>query len=267
MPEIHCSLNLSYGPNPRHVVDIFVPREPVNKSLLVLIHGGWWSAGHPHDLRLAAMHLAELGWPVAVPGFRQLGEGARNGQDIFDDVRNGIKKAREEISLIGAASHSAILIGSGSGSLIALTASSLLLTDPKAGVMIRAAVACGVTPSLEPWEGCPVALIRTLHSFADGKAAQYSPMSMRADQFPPLLLLHGDNDQDVPARNAQKLHARVIEANEPSTLTILSGVGHSLIENPYDRNGRSAFERIVPFLHEHAVEPERDLFAANLFEV
>jgi hypothetical protein len=53
----------------------------------------------------------------------------------------------------------------------------------------------------------------------------------------------------------------VVEAGESSVLAVLSGLGHQFIENPAERGARTAMERIVPFLKDHAREPS----SARLF--
>ena len=59
-----------------------------------------------------------------------------------------------------------------------------------------------------------------------------------------LLLLHGDSDADVPAKVAQRLHAKAIEADEASTIAVLTGVGHLFIEHPLERGAKAALDKV-----------------------
>jgi len=256
MPALHAVLAQPFGNHPRQQIDVFIPERLTARGLVALIHGGWWSQGRHQDLRLLALHLAELGFASATIGHRQFGDGARFGHDLVDDVKAGIAKALEESAIAGASDSTVVLLGSGSGSLTALTVASQLSSDAR--IRVRGAIACGVTPTLEHWEGCSSTVAKALDQFAGNQRHLLSPMDLPAASLPPLLLLHGDSDPDVPAKLAQRLHAHAIEADEMSTLAILTGVGHRFIEQPLDRGAHSALERIVPFLTEQAREPEHE---------
>jgi acetyl esterase/lipase len=260
--ELHAVLSLSYGPHARQQCDVFVPLRPKNKTLLALFHGGWWTQGKPQDLRLLALHLGELGYACALIGTRLLGDGARHGQDIIDDSKLALAKALEEASLHGASAQSVIVWGSGSGSLTAL--STAMHVARHETIRVRGCIACGVTPTLEPWDGCAPTVTKSLEQFANHARHLISPMDMSAELLPPLFLLHGDSDNEVPARLAQRLHARAIEANETSQLAVLSGLGHRFIENPYDRAAKTALDRIIPFIDQYGHETDGEtLFCGN----
>jgi len=263
MPTIRALTAVPYGAHPRQAFDLFVPEDADGRATVVCMHGGWWSQGHHHDLRLTALHLAEQGIPTATLGHRLLGDGARGGQDIVDDLRAGLAKLVDEAGLLDASTRNVVLLGSGSGSLFALALGALSHLEPKFPVRVRAVVACGVTPSIDPWEGCPLAMTRVLHAVAAGHGHQWNPPTLKAEAFPPLLLLHGDADAEVPAKSAAKLHQRVIDAGEESAFAVLTGVGHQFIENPYDRAGKDAMDRIVPFLHEHVPAAMAGLWEAR----
>ncbi len=256
MPALHAVLALPFGSHPRQQLDVFVPNRLVARGMVALIHGGWWTQGRHHDLRPLALHLAELGFASATIGHRQLGDGARFGQDLVDDVKAGITKALEESAIAGGSDSTVVVLGSGSGSLTALTVASQFATDAR--IRVRGAIACGVTPTLEHWDGCQPTIAKALDQFAGNQRHLLSPLELPPSTLPPLLLLHGDSDADVPAKMAQRLHARAIEADETSTIAVLTGVGHRFIEHPLERGAKAALERIVPFLTEQAREPERE---------
>lgn len=61
-------LNQSYGPNPRHGYDLFLPIGPV-KGIVVFIHGGFWLGfGREDWSHFAAGPLAQ-GFAVALPSY------------------------------------------------------------------------------------------------------------------------------------------------------------------------------------------------------
>lgn len=260
---ISASLAVRYGQVPEQSFDVVVPEPGAPRALVLCVHGGWWHQGHHQDLRAFGLALAEHGWASASIGFRQLAqpganpgpEHARGGADILADVLAAIPKAIEEAAILGWNGTSVVLLGSGSGSLLALLAASKLTLERKPGVRIRACIAAGVTPSLDHGDGWAPALAATIDRFAGRDRHALSPMHLTAHGFPPLLLLHGDKDVDVPAVLAQKLHQKVVAADEPSEIQVLAGPGHHFIESPFSPNGRLAMERILPFLDAQGTEP------------
>jgi acetyl esterase/lipase len=246
---VTCLLKSPTGGHPKAAFDLFVPTGGAVQALVACFAGGWWTADRHEDLRLFCLALAEAGFACAAIGHPALGDGARNGQDIVDECRAGVVRALEECALLGGDGKSLVTLGSGSGSLLALVLAAQLGQDPK--LRVRACVAAGVTPTLDHADGLPIALLKTIDQFAGGQRHALSPMHLRADHFPPLLLLHGDGDQDIPAKTANRFHMKIIEAGEASSLAVLTGLGHQFIEHPQDRGGRAALERIVPFLQEH----------------
>lgn len=253
MIPISAVLGSTYGQHPRQRYDLFVPQVKANPVLVACIHGGGWTAGRHEDLRSLALLLAEHGHAAACIGHRLLNDGAKNGQELCEDVRQGVERAVEEAALLGASSRSVVLLGSGAGSLPALVAAWQLAAGGK--VTVRGAVACGAHPTLEPWEHCAPATARLFEQFASGHRHQLSPMELDPHRFPPVLLVHGDSDPEVPAKQVTRLHTRLTEAGESSALAILSGLGHQVLEHPAERGGKLALERILPFLAEHAREP------------
>ena len=253
--SMHCALSLPYGSHPRQHSDLFVPGGAERSALVIGLHGGWWHQGRHEDLRLLCLALAEQGIPAATLDFRPL-ESARHGEQVIEELTVAVTRILEEAALCGLDGRSLILLGSGSGSLLALVLASRLTADAK--LRVRAVVACGVTPSLDHADGLAPALLKHIDQFAGSQRHALSPLHLRPESFPPLLLLHGDADPEVPARTVQRFHQRQVEAGESSTLAVLSLDSHQFLEQPYERDGRAAMERILPFVREHAEGPREE---------
>jgi fermentation-respiration switch protein FrsA (DUF1100 family) len=243
---MHVLLQVPYGQHARQRFDLFVPDEAAGGALVLCLHGGWWSQGRHEDLRPLCLALAEHGIASATLGTRQFGDGPRSGVEIMAELREGTAKVLEEGALAGLDGRSLIPLGSGSGSLPAL----LLAGDPQ--LRARAAAACGVTPSVDHAEGMAPQLGKVLEQFGGANRHALSPIQHKPDGFAPLLLLHGDADAEVPAKLVHRFHLRVVEGGGESTLGVLTGAGHQFVEQPHERAGRAALERLIPFLSEHA---------------
>lgn len=263
---ITTTLQSAYGPHPTQRVDVFVPAGAERRALVACFAGGWFHAGRHEELRAFCLALAEAGWPaaaigvrlLAAPGSQPLGDHAHHGGEVLADARAGLGRALEDASLAGLDGRSCACLGSGSGSLVALTlAHRLEAAGGRGGAPVaRAAIACGVTPGLDHGDvgaGVPGAI---LDRFAGTQHHQLAPLHLDPARFPPLLLLHGDADAEVPAAKAQRLRVRLAEAGEGSELAVLAGLGHQFIERAWERGARQALERILPFLDNHARLPE-----------
>ena len=98
-------LDLRYGPDPRHRLDLFVPAQGP-KGLLVFVHGGFWLAFDKSSWSHLAAGPMAAGFAVALPSYRLAPE-ARIGV-IVQDVAAAIDCAAREIGgPIVLAGHSA----------------------------------------------------------------------------------------------------------------------------------------------------------------
>jgi dipeptidyl aminopeptidase/acylaminoacyl peptidase len=59
------------------------------------------------------------------------------------------------------------------------------------------------------------------------RLAAASPIRYVRPDLPPILLIHGDEDETVPVAIATAFYAALQEAGVPSTLTIYAGSGHT----------------------------------------
>lgn len=244
MAQLHCSTAVAYGPDPRQRIDVLIPEQGGQGPLLVLLHAGWWRRGHRQDLLATAVDLAERGQAVALLGYRLL-QGSRRGDELVDDVVQGLRAAVEEAQILGAAVPSLVMVGSGAGGLLGLCALPRLAEQ--APLTIRGLAMVGTAPGLQPWPDCPAEVAESLAQFAAGPGV-VDPIHDGAGDLPPMLLIHGDQDEEVPARLAQTLHGDLVERSGASTLAIIAGAGHRFLEDPASQAGRSACSRIVDWL-------------------
>lgn len=246
---INATLGLAYGAHPRQRVDVFVP-DGAAAALCVCVGGGWWADGRCEAQRGFALLLAERGIAVANLGHRPLGDGARQGAEVITDLVEATGKALEEAQVLGYAGRSVAVLGHGSGSLAAIAMAARL----GGTVTVRAAVACGVLASLEPNAGTAATHQAACDRFAAGAHRELSPLHLDPALVPPLLILHGEADAEVPVAQAQALQARLTGAGETSQLELLAGCGHRFAEDALARPAQEAADRVAAFLGETARE-------------
>ena len=97
------------------------------------------------------------------------------------------------------------------------------------------------------------AAIHVMVEITDFKTAvwisgQFEPwMTEVTGPFPPMLLLHGEDDETVNPRNARFLHQKLEEIGADSTLDIVPNVGHLWIAE----EARLGLDKVLAFLVEH----------------
>jgi acetyl esterase/lipase len=253
---VSATLSLAYGAHARQRVDVFVP-EGAGSALVCCIGGGWWADGRCEAQRPFALQLAERGFAVANLGHRPLGDGARTGDEVLHDLVEAVNKAIEEAGVLGFEGRSVALLGHGSGSLAALD----LVARVARKHAVRAVAACGVLATLEPGHGTAAAHQPACDRFAMGRHRDLSPLYLDPAHIPPLLIVHGDADGEVPLSQAQALQAHAAASGEPVALAVLAGAGHRFAEDALARPAREALDRVTAFLGEHAREPQGGDFA------
>ena len=60
------------------------------------------------------------------------------------------------------------------------------------------------------------------------KLEAYCPQRRIGEDFPPLLMLHGTRDSDVPVEQSKEMHAAMLAEGRDSELVLVEGGGHSL---------------------------------------
>lgn len=245
MTMITASAGLSYGPDPRQQLDVLVPTNQGRGDpppLLLALHAGWWVRGSRSDLLPVSWELCQRGMAVAPVDFRLL-QGSRTGADLIADVVAAAKVALEEYQVLGGGDQ-VVIVGSGAGGLLGMCALSQL-QQALPGVLSGVAMV-GTAPGLQPWDSCPVEVQGALQHFR-GTGVD-DPLQNPDDSLPPVLLLHGDQDDEVPCALARGVHAALVDHDVSSTLAIIAGAGHRFLEDPSSQAGRSACTRLLDWL-------------------
>jgi acetyl esterase/lipase len=223
-------------------LDLHLPAGSGAAPLVVYVHGGAWSAG---DKSAYPAFLVDSGFAVASLDFRSTHEAPfpANVQDIKAGIRflraNAAKYGyrADRIALVGASSggHLAALVGmtSGDASLEggegsnpgqssavqaivswfgASNLTTILAQSTPAGLEVR-------VPALQRLLGAQPQAVPDL-------ARQASPVFHLDARDPPLLLLHGDQDAQMPVNQSLELDGAYRKAGLPVELFILHGVGH-----------------------------------------
>lgn len=224
----------------RMLLDLYLPEKRSDKPLpvVVWVHGGGWNAGSKD--RCPATFLAAEGFAVASINYR-LSQEARWPAQI-DDCREAIRWLRREAKARGFdAEHIGVWGGSAGGHLVALLGTLDVPTDEATSSRVQAVcdwygpsdlltmppnvLSPGKTEAdLAKANGAQLlgGIVRDRPELARRASALYQASAGDA----PFLIMHGDEDPQVPLEQSTRLHAALKAAGVESTLEVLPGGGH-----------------------------------------
>jgi acetyl esterase/lipase len=223
-------------------LDLYMPAGVSRPSLVVYLHGGAWKDG---DKSLYPGFLVEQGFAVASLDFRstQVAPFPAN----VHDIKAGIRFLRARAAAYGYRADRIAIAGASSGghlaALVGLTSGNAELEGaegdyPRESSAVQALVSyfggSHLAPLLEQStaKGAQMrapALLLLLGAMPDKVPALTklaSPVAHVDRLDPPALLLHGDQDRQMPVNQLLELQAAYRNAGLAAETLILDGVGH-----------------------------------------
>jgi acetyl esterase/lipase len=225
-------------------LDLYLPEgEQTPVGLIVWVHGGAWRSGSRASVDLVG--LTALGWAVASVDYR-LSPVARFPAQVHDikaairhlrahSTEHGYPASRLVIAGSSAGAHLAALVGVSNGhpelegnvgpdlqqssdvqAIVSLYGASNLTTilsqSTPHGLDVR-------VPSLELLLGAKPEVASELARLA-------SPVFHVSANDPPLLLLHGDQDNQMPINQSHELQGAYEKLGLPVQMVVVHGSGH-----------------------------------------
>ena len=226
-----------YGDDPVQVADLLLPAEPDGAPVVVLVHGGFWSAAYDRSLEVdVAADLVAAGYAVWNLDYRSVGNGG-GLPTTFDDVAAGADLLADvapqhglDLARVGVVGHSA------GGHLALWAAARHLLPSgaPGADPALRPAVAvsqAGVNDLVAAHRdglggGAVAAFLGTgADPLPDDVVAVTSPSALVPTGVPTLVVT-GDRDDRVPASQSEDYAELARAAGDDVTLEVVAGEGH-----------------------------------------
>jgi acetyl esterase/lipase len=241
-------------------LDLHLPSGVSHPPLLVFVHGGAWTTGSKTQY---PTFLMERGFAVASLDFRSSNE-APFPADVFD-IKAGIRYLRakaamygyrtDRIAIVGASSggHLAALVGVTNG-LRALEGNEGDYLNESSGIQaivsyfgasdLTTILAQSTPVGLAVREPALKRLLGAPPDQAPDLAKLASPIFHVDGKSPPIMVLHGDQDTQMPLNQAYEMQWAYEQAGRPVEMLILHGVDHDAV--PFFRDG--PVDRVVKFL-------------------
>ena len=221
--SVRSRTNIPYGNAPRQRLDVYAPPGAHQLPVVVFWYGGAWSSGHKSQYRFVGVALAERGCIVVVADYRLYP--AVKYPAFIDDGALAVAWTEQHARDFGGDPSRIVLMGHSAGAHLAAT----LAVEPhfleKAGADRRAIVG---------WIGLsgPYALdpdtdeLRSIFAAPYG-LADWQPLRHVTADAPPALLLHGEDDRRVYARQAIEMRDALERRGVRVDLELYPGRGHS----------------------------------------
>lgn len=213
---------IAYGPHPRHLLDVYAPRQRAGAPVVVFIHGGGAWGGERAGYAFVGESLAEAGLVAVLPDCRLHPEARFPG--FVEDAASATAWARAKAGQLGGNPGRLYVMGHSGGALVA----ALITVDPRYlaphGLVSRDLA--GMIGLAGPYamRAGDAERYRPILSEA-GDAARAVRLVRRAP--PPLLLMHGTADETVDIGETREFARVARRAGGPVVLREYSRIGHA----------------------------------------
>ncbi len=230
----HRSIVFAKYPNKNLELDLFVPKEPIDKPMpaVVCIHGGGWVVNRRIWFEPFAKYLASKGIAAVTIDYRML-PAVTLKECVYDSkaavrwVRANAAKYNIDPDRIGALGASA---GAQLAALLGTTADILELEGDGGnnGVSSKVQAVVGIaTPAFNIEKSAEFA---ESFGFTIEEMKTLSPYENVTKDSAPLFLIHGDADETVPPHNSQDLYDKYKELGVYIKLKWIPNEGHGFYE-------------------------------------
>jgi len=217
---------IEYDSEHRLSLDVYTPRDASMAPVVVFFYGGSWEDGKRRWYRYVGEALASSGVATVIPDYRKFPD--VRFPAFMHDAARATAWARAHASEFGGDPARVFVMGHSAGGQIA----ALLAADG------RYLAAAGMQPrDLAGMIGLAGAY--TFLPFVDDEARIFGndasgrydsqPINFVTGDEPPMLLLQGADDDEVPRHNAEAMAERAQAMDGTAVLKVYPGTGHSSI--------------------------------------
>jgi acetyl esterase/lipase len=217
--------NIAYGPDPQQRLDVYVPENAaLPRPVVVFWHGGRWREGDKADYRFVGAALAKSGFVTLVANYRHYPEVKMPG--FMQDAAQAARWAAAHANEYGGARERLYLMGHSAGAHLA----ALVTLDPRyfAAAGGSAPHIAGVIGLSGAYDFLPLLEPDVQDMFGPPRLYPESqPINFVRADAPPMLLVHGLNDETVRPKNSRNLAVALGALGVPVTLKLYPKLSHA----------------------------------------
>jgi acetyl esterase/lipase len=207
-------------------LDVYAPKTAGAAPVVVFFYGGSWEGGKRRWFRYVGDTLASNGVVAIIPDYRKFPD--VRFPEFMLDAAQAVVWARDHAHEFGGDPARLFVMGHSAGGQIA----ALLAADKRylAAVNMRPRDLAGMIGLAGAYAFLPF-VDNESRIFGDDERGRYDsqPINFIDGDEPPMLLLQGTDDDEVPANNAEVVAERAQAMDGTAVLKLYPGVGHSSI--------------------------------------
>lgn len=217
-------------------LDAYVPKNAAAAPALVFFYGGSWTEGRRRWYRYVGDALASHGVTVVIPDYRKYPD--VRFPAFMHDAARAVAWTRAHAAELHADPQRLFVMGHSAGGQIA----ALLAADRRylAAVGMQPRDLAGMIGVAGAYSFLPF-VDDEAQIFGDDARGRYDsqPINFIDGDEPPMLLLQGADDDEVPASNAQAMAERALAMDGTALLKLYDGVDHAAIMLAFARAHRT----------------------------
>jgi acetyl esterase/lipase len=239
---------------PRHRLDLYLPRSTERAPVVVFVHGGFWRS---QDRRYwqaftgiygnVGVTLAKQGIAVAIPSYR-LSPGAGIRQQL-EDVTAAIRWTSENIARYGADPRKLVLAGYSAGGHLVTFLTLHERIEARGCVSVSGVVDLPLMAREQKPDFNEDVTYRLFGRTTEAQA-QWSPSTFARADAPPLFFLAAERDYGFVREGGQHLATRTAELGGRATYEEIPSIDHADMVLDINTSKDRVSDRIARFVHE-----------------
>lgn len=218
--------NLPYDLEHRQRLDIYTPDDANKAPVVVFFYGGRWTDGSKEDFRFVGQALASRGFVAVIADHRKYPD--VRFPDFIEDGARAVAWVRKEIATHGGDPAKLFVMGHSSGAHIA----AMLASDERylAAVGGSRRWLQGMIGLAGPYDFLPLTAPDLRDIFGPPERFELSqPIFFVDGRNPPMLLVHGEDDDVVWVKNTRNFAQAIANAGGPVETVIYPKMSHRWI--------------------------------------
>ncbi len=243
--------------DPKHnlSLDVYVPHEKSHgpRDVVIFFYGGSWENGARGFYRFVAQSLTQAGFIVVIPDYRKYPDVTY--PDFLYDTAHAIAWTHANITNFGGNKSRIHLLGHSAGAYNAAMVAANPLYLERFGLAphetIQSFAGLAGPYAFEP----NTRKLKTIFATSQDDWARMQVPSYVTRTTPPMLLIHGGEDNLVGLFNSEKLFAALEKHHVPATLRIYRDLGHIGVMRAFswlaDGTQQSVKNDVIDFFKTH----------------
>jgi len=240
--------NVPYDRKRSLQLDVYYPPNAAGAPVVVFFHGGRWTSLDKSEFKFVGQALTSLGYVAVLPEVRKYPQ--VRFPDFVDDAALAVKWARDNAGTYGGGADKLFVMGHSSGAHIA----SMLALNPEylKAVGGDRSWLRGMIGLAGAYSFMPITAPDLRDLFGPVDRFRYSQPVFYVDGGnPPLMLVHGRDDDVLPVKNTEELAKAVSKAGGAVETVIYDSLSHNMVVGSlasYLRGRADVLDNIADFV-------------------